>query len=225
MATKTLMSWSSGKDSAWALLQLQRDPEIELLGLFTTRNGENDRVAMHGVRAELLEAQALSLGLELTAVSLPSPCTNETYEARVNEALLMEKARGVQVMAFGDLYLEDVRAYRERQVESVGLPARFPLWGRNTHELALEMIEGGLEAVLTCVDSEALPAEFAGRAFDRELLRDLPPGVDPCGEGGEFHTFVHAGPMLENPIAIRAGEVVERQRFVFADFLLDSRTP
>ena len=214
---KTLVSWSSGKDSAWTLEMLRRAGGCEVVGLVTTINDAFDRVAMHAVPTPLLERQAAAAGAPLWKVPIPYPCTNADYEAAMH--LLVERARaaGVTQMAFGDLFLEDVRAYRERQLADTGLTPIFPLWQRPTPALAAEMIGGGLAAVLTCVDPRALPASFAGRAFDGQLLAALPPGTDPCGERGEFHTFAYAGPMFSAPIPIAVGDVVERDGFVFAD--------
>jgi uncharacterized protein (TIGR00290 family) len=214
---RLLLSWSSGKDSAWALHRLRVQDAFEIIGLVTTVNKAFDRVAMHGVRAELLDAQAAAAGVPLWRVDLPWPCPNADYETRMRA--LIERARGTGVthMAFGDLFLEDVRAYRERQLAGTGLTPLFPLWGADTAQLAREMLAGGLRATLTCVDPKQLPARFAGRAFDERLLAELPPGVDPCGERGEFHSFCHAGPMFRHPVPVVAGEVVERDGFVFAD--------
>ena len=218
---RALLSWSSGKDAAWALHTLRRAGAVEVVGLLTTLNAKFDRVAMHAVRRTLLEAQAEAASLPLLAVPLPWPCSNAEYEAALARALAEARERwGVTHIAFGDLFLEEVRAYRERQLEGTGLTPLFPLWGRPTRALAQEMIAGGLEARLTCVDPKRLPVEFAGRAFDAALLQDLPPDADPCGEAGEFHTFAHAGPMFSHPIPITAGEIVTRDGFVFADLLI-----
>ena len=218
---RVLLSWSSGKDAAWALHTLRLSGEAEVAGLLTTLNAEFDRVAMHAVRRTLLEAQAESVGLPLLQIPLPWPCSNAEYEAALGRALAEARAMwGVTHIAFGDLFLEEIRAYRERQLLGTGLTPLFPLWGRPTSALAREMIAGGLEARLTCVDPKRLPASFAGRAFDAALLQDLPPDVDPCGEAGEFHTFAHGGPMFSHSIPIMAGEVVTRDGFVFADLLL-----
>ena len=214
---RLLLSWSSGKDSAWTLHRLRMQDDYELAGLVTTVNEAFGRVAMHGVRAALLEAQAAAAGLPLWRVDLPWPCLNTEYETRMRALIARARAAGVTHMAFGDLFMEDVRAYRERQLADTGITALFPLWGSDTAQLARAMIAGGLEATLTCIDPRQLPARFAGRAFDHTLLDELPPGVDPCGERGEFHSFCHAGPMFRNPIAITPGEVVERDGFVFAD--------
>ena len=219
---KTFLSWSSGKDSAYALWTLQRDPGIELLGLLTTVNSSVDRVSMHAVRSTVLQAQADAAGLPLLTIPLPDPCTDEQYRAEMSRAIDEVKRRGVQAIAFGDLYLEDVRAYREAQMAGTGITPLFPLWGRPTKALAEEMIEAGLQAIVTCVDTEQLDRSFLGRAFDRRLLQDLPVGVDPCAENGEFHTVAVAGPMFAAPLAVEVGEVVERERFVFVDVRLRS---
>ena len=216
---RVALAWSSGKDSAWTLHALRRDPRLAVVALLTTVNAAHDRVAMHAVRRLLLEAQAAATGVPLRVAEIPYPCPNETYEAVMADAVAALKADGVEAIAFGDLFLEDVRRYRERQMAGTGLELLFPLWGRATHELALEMIEGGLRAHLTCVDPRALPASFAGRAFDASLLGDLPAAVDPCGENGEFHTFAWDGPMFGHPVRVEPGEVVERDGFVFADLL------
>ena len=217
---RTLLSWSSGKDAAWALHVLRQAGAVEVVGLLTTLNAEFDRVAMHAVRRTLLEAQAEAAGLPLLVVPLPWPCSNAEYEAATARALAEARETwGVAHIAFGDLFLEEVRAYRERQLDGTGLTPLFPLWGLPTRALAQEMIAGGLEARLTCVDPKRLPPSFAGRAFDAALLQDLPLDVDPCGEAGEFHTFGHAGPMFSRPILVTAGEVVTRDGFVFADLL------
>jgi uncharacterized protein (TIGR00290 family) len=216
---KLLLSWSSGKDSAWTLHQLRTQNQYGIVGLVTTINEEFGRVAMHAVREELLEAQAHAAGLPLWRVPLPWPCPNAEYEVRMHALIERARAAGVTHMAFGDLFLEDVRAYRERQLAGTGITPVFPLWGLNTALLAREMLRGGLRARLTCVDPKQLPREFAGREFDEELLAALPAPADPCGEKGEFHTFCYAGPMYRAPVAIRTGEVVERDGFVFADVL------
>ncbi len=210
---RVLLSWSSGKDSAWTLHVLRRDPSIELCGLLTTLNAEFDRVAMHGVRRTVLEAQAAAAHLPLWIVPLPWPCPNEVYEQRMAEACQRAIAENIDAVAFGDLFLEDVRAYRERQLAPTGLEPLFPLWQIPTDALARDMIAGGLRARLSCVDTKQLPASFAGREFDSDLLRDLPPGADPCGERGEFHTCVYAGPMFSAPLELATGEVVTRDGF------------
>jgi uncharacterized protein (TIGR00290 family) len=215
---RVLLSWSSGKDSAWALHVLRRDTEIEVCGLLTTMNWEFRRVAMHGTRCSVVERQAKAAGLPLWTVPLPWPCSNEIYEQRMREVCGRAVAEGIDAVAFGDLFLADVRAYRERQLGPTGLEPLFPLWGIPTAELAKEMIAGGIRARLACVDPRVLPATFAGREFDEELLRDLPAGADPCAERGEFHTCAYAGPMFAEALVLEAGEVVTRDGFVFADF-------
>jgi uncharacterized protein (TIGR00290 family) len=214
-----LLAWSSGKDSAWTLHALRQRRDVEVVGLLTTINEAYDRVAMHAVRMTLLEAQARAAALPLTLVRIPSPCSNQQYEAAMGAAVGAARAAGVRAVAFGDLFLEDVRRYRERQMAGTGLQPLFPLWGRPTGALAHEMLAAGLRARITCVDPRVLPASFAGRSFDDALLRDLPAGVDPCGENGEFHTFAWDGPMFSSPVSVRAGEIVERDGFVFADLL------
>jgi uncharacterized protein (TIGR00290 family) len=214
---KTLVSWSSGKDSAWMLHVLRQDPSVEVGGLLTTMNEQFDRVAMHAVRRRLLDAQASAAGVPLRTVQLPWPCTNEQYEARMQTAVLQAVAEGFTHVAFGDLFLEDVRRYREEKLTGTGLMPLFPLWGIPTDRLASEMVESGLRAVLTCIDPNHLDRSFAGRQFDRTLLDDLPAGVDRCGERGEFHSFAWDGPMFTRPVAIQVGEVIDRDGFVFAD--------
>jgi uncharacterized protein (TIGR00290 family) len=216
---KVLVSWSSGKDSAWMLHRLKQDPAVEVGALLTTMNEEFDRVAMHAVRRTLLEAQAAAAGVPLRTVPLPWPCSNAEYEARMRAAVAQAVGEGFTHVAFGDLFLEDVRRYREDRLAGTGLTPIFPLWGIPTPALAEEMIDGGLRAILTCVSPKHLDPSFAGRQFDRSLLRDLPPGVDPCGERGEFHSFAYDGPMYERPVAAAAGEIVDRDGFVFADVL------
>ena len=215
---RVLLSWSSGKDSAWTLHRLRRQSDVEIVGLLTTLNSEFQRVAMHGTRLSVLEAQAEAARLPLWVVPLPWPCSNEEYEKQMAEACGRAIRERVDAIAFGDLFLADVRSYRERQLAPTGLAPLFPLWELPTAELAREMIDGGLRARITCVDTKQLPAEFAGREFDANLLRDLPTGADPCGERGEFHTCVYEGPMFARPIPLEPGEIVERDGFVFADF-------
>jgi uncharacterized protein (TIGR00290 family) len=225
MSPRLLLSWSSGKDSAWALHRLRQSGAYSIAGLLTTLNSAFDRVAMHSTRRALVEAQAHAAGLPLVAVPLPWPCSNLDYEARMREACAAAVASHTEFMAFGDLFLEDVRRYREEHLAGTGLEPVFPVWGLDTRRLAEEMIDNGLRARLVCVDPRRLPAEFAGREFDADLLRDLPQGVDPCGENGEFHTFVYAGPMFREPIPIEAGDVVERDGFFFADVRLAEPAP
>ncbi len=217
--SKLLLSWSSGKDSAWTLHRLRQRNDFEIVGLVTTVNSEFSRVAMHGVREELLEAQARAAGLPLWRLPLPHPCPNAEYERLMRSFIERARAAGITHMAFGDLFLEDIRAYRERQLRGTGITPVFPLWQLNTPQLARDMLGAGLRAYLTCVDPRCLDRAFAGRAYDATLLSDLPDGVDPCGENGEFHTFCHAGPMFDQPITVRTGMVVERDGFVFADLL------
>jgi uncharacterized protein (TIGR00290 family) len=215
---RVLLSWSSGKDSAWTLHALRQDSTIEICGLLTTLNAEFDRVAMHGVRRSVLEAQAVAAGLPLWAIPLPWPCSNEIYEQRMAAACQRAIDEKIDAIAFGDLFLEDVRAYREKQLAPTGIEPLFPLWQIPTADLARTMIAGGLRARLSCVDGKQLPASFAGREFDEALLNDLPPGADPCAERGEFHTCAYAGPMFSAPIPLETGEVVTRDGFTFADF-------
>jgi uncharacterized protein (TIGR00290 family) len=214
---KVLVSWSSGKDSAYALWETRRRGDVEIAGILTTVSAAFDRVSMHGVRETLLDRQAAELGLPCWKVRIPAPCPNEVYEAAMAEAVAAAKAEGVSEFVFGDLFLEDIRAYREAKLRAAGVSGSFPLWGRDTGELARAMLEQGVQAVTTCIDPRKLPASFAGRAFDARFLAELPPGVDPCGEHGEFHTFVSGGPMFARRIEVRVGEVVERDGFVFAD--------
>jgi uncharacterized protein (TIGR00290 family) len=214
---KTLVSWSSGKDSAWMLHVLRQDPSVDIGGLLTTMNEEFDRVAMHAVRRRLLEAQAGAAGVPLRTVQLPWPCTNEQYEERMRAAVSQAVAEGFTHVAFGDLFLEDVRKYREEKLAGTGLTPIFPVWGIPTDQLAVRMVESGLRSVLTCVNPQLLDRSFAGRQFDRALLADLPPDVDKCGERGEFHSFAWDGPMFNHAVAIEVGEIVDRDGFVFAD--------
>ena len=221
MRTKALLAWSSGKDSAWTLHVLRQQGEVAVVGLLTTINQAFDRVAMHAVRRELLAAQAAAVGLPLRTVEIPYPCSNTEYESAMAAAMERARAGGITAVAFGDLFLEDVRRYREDRMRGSGLTPLFPIWAIPTDALARRMVAAGLRARLTCVDPKTLPAHFAGRDFDDALLADLPAGVDPCGERGEFHSFAYDGPMFERAVPIRAGEVVERDGFVFADLLLE----
>jgi uncharacterized protein (TIGR00290 family) len=214
---RVALSWSSGKDSAWSLHLLRQDPSIEVVALVTTLNEEFDRVAMHAVRRELLEMQAESVGVPLWTVPLPWPCSNEEYEARMRRLCARAIEEGVDAMAFGDLFLADIRAYREKQLAGTGLEPLFPVWQIPTADLARTMIASSLRAKITCVDPRVLPKKFAGRDFDSQFLGDLPPGIDPCGENGEFHSFVYHAPGFRHPIDVSVGEVVERDGFVFAD--------
>lgn len=216
---RVLVSWSSGKDCAWALHLLRQQPGIEVVGLLTTINGEFDRVAMHGTRRSVLEAQAAAAQLPLWSIPLPWPCSNEIYEQRMAEAARRAVTEGVDAIAFGDLFLRDVRLYREHQLASSGLQPLFPLWGIPTADLARDMISAGLGAKLVCIDSRRLDPAFAGRDFDARLLRDLPSAIDPCGENGEFHSCVYDGPMFLHPLALDPGETVNRDGFIYADFM------
>jgi uncharacterized protein (TIGR00290 family) len=215
---RTILCWSGGKDSAWTLHEL-RAQGVEIGALLTTVNEANGRVAMHAIRRELLEAQAEAAGIPLWTVALPWPCRNGDYEARMAAACKRAAESGVTQIAFGDLFLEEIRAYRERNLQGTGLTPVFPLWQRPTPALAREMIGGGLRARLTCVDARVLSRDFAGREFNRQLLDDLPAPADPCGENGEFHSFVYDGPFFRHPIVVRAGPLHQDGDFIFADLL------
>ena len=216
---KAWLSWSSGKDSAWSLEVIRRQNEIDIVALLTTVNSKFQRVAMHAVRESLLEAQAESAGLPLVRVPIPSPCPNAVYEEAMTGAMQKARDEGVTHVVFGDLFLEDIRRYREEKLADTGITPLFPLWQMDTRLLAREMVRAGLKAFLTCIDPRKLDSTFAGRSFDSQLLDDLPAGIDSCGENGEFHTFVYAGPMFRAPIDVVKGPVVERDGFVFADVL------
>jgi len=216
---KALIAWSSGKDSAWALHEARRAGEFDVVGALTTVTDAFARVSMHGVREELLRAQLDAAGLPAIVVRIPYPCPNEIYEREMAKAMNDARARGVTHVIFGDLFLQDIRAYREAKLKDVGLTPVFPLWLKPTADLAREMIAAGVEAHLSVVDLKKLPAAFAGRRFNGELLSDLPASADPCGENGEFHSFVSAGPMLKRKVAVSVGETVEREGFAFADLL------
>jgi uncharacterized protein (TIGR00290 family) len=216
---RILLSWSSGKDSAWSLHVLRQRGEYEVIGLLTTFNEMADRVAMHAVRRDLVERQAAAVGLPLWSVPLPWPCSNEQYESLMAQTCVKAIAENIEGVAFGDLFLEDVRAYRVKQLKDTGLEPIFPVWGLTTRALAREMIASGVRAKLTCVDTQKLDPSFVGREFDEALLSDLPDGVDPCGERGEFHSFVYAGPMLNTVLPVSVGETVVRDQFVFADLI------
>ena len=219
--TKVALSWSSGKDSAWTLHLLRQSPEIEVAALITTFNSEANRVAMHAVRRALVETQAQRTGVPLWPVELPWPCSNEQYEQRMLAVCQRAIAEGITTIAFGDLFLEDVRNYRIRQLQGTGLTPVFPIWQIPTAQLAREMIAAGVKATITCVDPAKLAKSLAGREYNLELLQGLPAEVDPCGENGEFHTFVYDSPVFSSPIPVHGGEVVERSGFVFADVLPD----
>ena len=217
---KALVAWSSGKDSAWALHEARRSGNFEMVGALTTVTDAFGRVSMHGIREELLRAQLEAAGLPAFVLYIPFPCPNEVYEQKMSATLEDARAFGVTHMIFGDLFLADVRAYRERHLAGSGITPVFPVWGRQTAALAREMIGSGLEARLSTVDLKKLPSSFAGRKFDGSLLASLPAGVDPCGENGEFHSFVSAGPMFSRDLTIRVGETIERDGFAYADLLL-----
>lgn len=216
---KAWLAWSSGKDSAWSLHIMRQRGDIDVVALLTTVNQKYQRVAMHAVRESLLDAQAAAARLPLVKVEIPSPCPNEIYELAMAQAMSRARERGITHVVFGDLFLEDIRKYREENLAKCGMTPVFPLWLRPTRELANEMIGSGMRAHLTCVDPRKLDGRFAGRAFDAQLLAELPLSVDPCGENGEFHTCVVAGPMFRQAIEVDAGEIVTRDGFVFADFL------
>ncbi|HEU5235978.1 MAG TPA: hypothetical protein VFU37_02485 [Pyrinomonadaceae bacterium] len=219
MPKKTLLSWSSGKDSAWALHRLRAISDVEVVGLMTTVNQVHRRVAIHAVRLELLQRQAEALGLPLQVIDLPSPCTNSQYEETMEKFVDESKRHGIECMAFGDLFLADIKEYREKKLAGTGITPLFPLWQAPTNRLAKEMIAAGLRAIITCVDPQQLPVSFAGREFSEQFLADLPKHVDPCGERGEFHTFAFDGPMFEKPVRIEIGAIVERDGFGYADLL------
>lgn len=216
---KALVAWSSGKDSAWALHEVRRTGEVEIVGALTTVTETFGRVSVHGLREELLRAQLDVCGLAATIVRIPHPCPNDIYEREMAAAMADALARGITHVVFGDLFLEDVRRYREDRLKPIGITPRFPLWHRPTDALAREMILSGVEAHLVAVDLKKLPPRFAGRRFDQSLLDELPPDVDPCGENGEFHTFVAAGPMLRHTVPVVRGETVERDGMAYADLL------
>jgi uncharacterized protein (TIGR00290 family) len=216
---KTLLSWSSGKDSAWVLHLLRQDSAIDLVGLFTAVNQKYNRASMHATRSEMLQRQAAAADLPLQTINLPDPCTNEQYDAVMRDFVTESITKGIQCVAFGDLFLEDVRKYREKQLEGTGLEPLFPLWGLPTGELADEMLSAGLEAYVSSVDLKKLPAHFVGRKWSRDLIAEFPQGVDPCGENGEFHTIVAGGPMFAMPISVKVGETVERDGFAYADII------
>lgn len=217
---KALIAWSSGKDSAWSLHEVRRAGDYDVVGALTTVTDTFSRVSMHGVREELLAAQLAAAGLSPITVRIPFPCPNEVYEARMAAAVTEARSAGITHIIFGDLFLEDVRAYREQKLAGTGITPLFPLWGRPTAALAREMIDGGLETYLVSIDLKQLPKEFAGRRFDHALLDELPADADPCGEKGEFHSCVVAGPMFARKIAVTLGDVVEREGFAFADLLI-----
>jgi uncharacterized protein (TIGR00290 family) len=219
MAEPILFCWSGGKDSAMALHTLLQHPDVRIVALLTTVTETYDRISMHGVRRELLVQQAQSIGLPLREVRIPPQCVNPIYEARMEEALRSYYAEGVRTVAFGDIFLEDLRAYREKNLARIGMTASFPIWKRDTRELIRGFHAARFRAIAACIDPRVLDRSFAGRELDESFFRDLPAGVDPCGENGEFHTFVFDGPIFRNPIPVRAGKVVERDSFVYCDLL------
>jgi uncharacterized protein (TIGR00290 family) len=219
MKPKAIVSWSTGKDSAFALQRVHEQGQLDVVGILTSLTAEFGRVSMHGVRESLLDAQATALGLPCHKVLLPFPCPNTVYEQRISEALERVRSQGVSHVVFGDLFLQDIRAYREAQLARLGLEGVFPIWKEDTALLAREMVRTQLSAILTCVDPAKLDSSFAGRRFDLQLLEELPRSVDPCGENGEFHTFASSGPMFRESIPVRVGQTTERDGFVFADLL------
>ena len=223
MKRRVLLGWSGGKDAAMALHELKRTDGIEVAALLTTVTEGYDRISMHGVRRELLEKQAGALGYPLDEVLIPQTCTNEVYEERMRKALARHQREGVTAAAFGDLFLEDIRAYREERMRLAGMSCIFPVWGRPTTEFARQFIDLGFRAIVVCVDTETLSGDFAGREYDPGFLQDLPAGVDPCGENGEFHTFVYDGPIFSEPVCVRRGETVLRDgRFMYCDLVSSS---
>lgn len=216
-----MLAWSSGKDSAWALHVLKQDPEIEVIGLFSTVNEAFNRVAMHAVRIDLLMRQAECAGLPVDIINIPYPCSNQEYENRMSAFIEKAKDKHIQCMAFGDLFLEDVRKHREEKLDGTGITPIFPLWGIPTNTLSKEMVSSGLKAVITCVDPKSMPERFIGREYNESFLRELPENVDPCGENGEFHSFAHTGPMFKEEIKINVGEIVHRDGFVFSDIMFN----
>jgi uncharacterized protein (TIGR00290 family) len=223
MGARVVVAWSGGKDSALALHRLQQSSAWKVEALLTTVTEEYDRVSMHGVPRTLLEAQAGSLGLALIQVNIPADCPNEVYDERMRLALAECRARGIEHVAFGDVFLQDVRRYREERLAQVAMQAVFPLWGLDSGHLARDFVRLGFRAVVTCVDLRALDSSFAGREFDERFLADLPPGVDPCGENGEFHSFVYAGPNIRPPLKVEVGRRIERAGFLFADLRLNDQ--
>ena len=219
MGKKTLLSWSSGKDSAWMLHCLNQDASVDVAGLFCTVNRVFGRVAMHGVRTELLRQQADAAGLPLHIIEIPYPCSNEEYAATMSSFIDVALTEAIECFAFGDLFLEDVRKYREERLHGTGITPLFPLWGIPTGRLSREMVAGGLKAVITCIDPRSLPEQFAGREYNNSFLDEIPDAIDPCGEHGEFHSFAFDGPMFNRPIEITRGECVHRDGFIFTDLL------
>jgi uncharacterized protein (TIGR00290 family) len=224
MKKRTWLSWSSGKDSAWALHVLRRQPDMEVAGLFCTINQEVGRVALHAVRVEVIRQQAQNIGLPIQLIPIPNPCSNVEYETIMKNFVGQAKQQGIECFAFGDIFLEDVRRYRETNLAASGITPLFPLWGMPTEKLSGEMVKGGLRAIITCVDPKRLSADFAGQEYGRSFLERIPASIDPCGENGEFHTFAYDGPMFIKPLNMAIGETVSRAGFVFTD-LLPERQP
>ena len=221
MKKRTLVSWSSGKDSAWTLHVLRQDPAVDVVGLFSTVNQNYDRVAMHATRLELLHRQAEAVSLPVEVLKLPDPCSNEQYEAIMRRFIQQAVARGIECIAFGDLFLEDIRQYRENHLRGTGITPLFPLWKRPTPQLAEQMLAAGLKAFICTVDLKKLPAHCAGREWSNDFLRELPKDVDPCGENGEFHTVVVGGPLFHEPIPVKVGQIVERSGYAYADITVE----
>jgi uncharacterized protein (TIGR00290 family) len=219
MKKRTLLSWSSGKDSAWTLHVLQQQKDVEVVGLFCTYNEKFERGAMHGVRIELIRQQAEKTGLPLQLIPIPDPCSDAEYKTIMGDFIKQVKSRGIDNIAFGDLFLEDIRRYREESLAGTGITPLFPLWGKPTGELSKEMVSKGLRAIITSVDPKSLTADFAGHVYDSTFLEQIPDSIDPCGEKGEFHSFAYDGPMFKSRLNIRVGETVTRDGFVFADVL------
>jgi uncharacterized protein (TIGR00290 family) len=219
MKKKTLLSWSSGKDSAWALHVLRQQHDIEVVGLFCTFNKKFERGAMHAVRNELICQQAESIGLPLQLIPIPDPCSDSEYKRIMANFIEQVKSQGIDTIAFGDLFLEEIRSYREESLVGTGITPLFPIWGIPTNELSKEMINSGLRAKITCIDPKYLPAEFAGHEYDSTFLEQIPDAIDPCGEKGEFHSFAYDGPMFKNKLNISVGETVTRDGFIYTDLL------
>jgi uncharacterized protein (TIGR00290 family) len=220
MGKRLLLGWSGGKDSSLALHELKQEPDVEIAALLTTVTEGYDRISMHGVRRALLKEQVESLGFPLEEILIPQQCSNEIYEERMRQTLEKFRRQGISAAAFGDLFLKEVRSYREERMAKIGMTAVFPIWGKNTNDLARQFIELGFRAVIACVDTKALSQEFAGREYDAAFLRDLPVGIDPCGENGEFHTFVYDGPIFTRPINVQTGEKLLRDnRFFYCDLI------
>jgi len=219
MKKKTLLSWSSGKDSAWALHILRQQPDVEVVGLFCTINQEVERVVMHEVRVELIHQQSQNVGLPIQLISIPRPCSSSEYGTIMKSFVEQAKQQGIECFAFGDLFLEDVRMYREAKLADTGITPIFPLWGMPTEKLSKEMVRSGLRAIITCVDPKHLPSDFAGQEYGESFLERLPANIDPCGEYGEFHSFAFDGPMFNKPVNISIGETVSRDGFIFTDVL------